>query len=164
MKVKDAMHKGATWVAPTTPVTEVAKRMRESDIGAIPVKAEGHLVGIVTDRDICRAIGNDGDIRKMTAQDVMKHVACCSPEDGIGGAIQVMKKDGSGGCPSLTVTTLSLACLASATSPIRSTTINPARSYALCPNTTTFDGQSKTMSKERMKRRNSARDVDGSSQ
>lgn len=94
MKVRDAMHKGATWVEPTTPVREVAKRMRESDIGAIPVKAEGHLVGIVTDRDIaCRAIGNGGDIRKMTAQDVMsKHVACCSPENDIGVAIQVMEE------------------------------------------------------------------------
>jgi CBS domain-containing protein len=93
MKVKDAMHKGATWVEPTTSVRDVAKRMRESDVGAIPVKANGHLVGIVTDRDItCRAVGNGGDITKMTAQDVMtKDVVCCSPDDDIGVAIKVME-------------------------------------------------------------------------
>ncbi len=87
------MHKGATWVEPTTPVREVAKRMRESDVGAIPVKTNGHLVGIITDRDItCRAIAKRGDIDKMTAQDVMtKHVACCSPDDDIGVAIKVME-------------------------------------------------------------------------
>ena len=94
MKVKDAMHKGATWVEPKTSVREVAKRMRESDVGAIPVKADGYLVGIITDRDItCRAFGNSGDISKMTAQDVMtENVVCCSAEDEIGVAINVMEK------------------------------------------------------------------------
>lgn len=93
MKVKDAMHKGATWVEATTSVRDVAKRMRESDVGAIPVRADGHLIGIVTDRDItCRAVGNGGDIRKMTAQDVMtKDVICCAPDDDIGVAIKVME-------------------------------------------------------------------------
>ena len=36
MKVKDVMHKGVDWVSPDTPVTELAKLMREHDIGAIP--------------------------------------------------------------------------------------------------------------------------------
>jgi CBS domain-containing protein len=94
MKVRDAMHKGATWVEPTTPVTEVAKRMRENDVGAIPVKTNSHLVGIITDRDItCRAVARSGDIGAMTAQDVMtKDVVCCSPDDDIGVAIEVMEK------------------------------------------------------------------------
>jgi CBS domain-containing protein len=94
MKVKDAMHKGATSVDLTTPVTEVAKRMRKSDVGAIPVKSNSHLVGIITDRDIaCRAVAKSGDVGKMTAQDVMtKDVVCCSPDDDIGFAIKVMEK------------------------------------------------------------------------
>jgi CBS domain-containing protein len=37
MKVKDAMHKGVDWVSPDTPLTELAKLMREHDIGAIPI-------------------------------------------------------------------------------------------------------------------------------
>lgn len=93
MKVKDAMHKGATWIAPQTPVAEIAKRMRDSDIGAIPVQADGQLIGIVTDRDItCRAVVDGGDLGKLTAQDVMtKHVSYCSPDDDLTVAIHAME-------------------------------------------------------------------------
>ena len=52
MKVKDAMHKGVDWVNPDTPITELAKLMREHDIGAIPIGENDQLVGMVTDRDI----------------------------------------------------------------------------------------------------------------
>lgn len=45
MKVKDVMHKGTTWVEPGTPVREIAKRMRDSDVGAIPVKADSQVGG-----------------------------------------------------------------------------------------------------------------------
>ena len=57
MKVKDAMHKGVDWVGPDTPVTELAKLMREHDIGAIPIGEDDRLVGMVTDRDIvCKGL------------------------------------------------------------------------------------------------------------
>lgn len=93
MKVKEVMHQGATCVEPGTTVKEIAKRMRDSDVGAIPVKANGQLVGIVTDRDItCRALADSGDVAKMTAADVMtKDVVCCSPDDDIKVAIEVME-------------------------------------------------------------------------
>lgn len=94
MKVKDVMHKGALCVESTTPVREIAKRMKEEDVGAIPVEADGQLVGMVTDRDItCRALGNTGDIGRMTARDVMtRNVICCSPEDDIAAVIGLMEK------------------------------------------------------------------------
>ena len=41
MKVKDAMHKGVDWVSPDTPVTELAKLMRDHDVGAIPIGENG---------------------------------------------------------------------------------------------------------------------------
>lgn len=93
MKVKDVMHKGTTCVEPGTPVREIAKRMRDSDVGAIPVKADSQLVGIVTDRDItCRALANSGNRGNMTAKDVMtKDVVCCSPDDDIQVAIETME-------------------------------------------------------------------------
>ena len=60
MKVKDAMHKGPLCLEPSTPVKEIAKRMRDNDVGAIPIRADGKLIGIVTDRDItCRAVTED---------------------------------------------------------------------------------------------------------
>ena len=57
MKVKDVMHKGVDWVSPDTPVTELAKLMREHDIGAIPIGESDRLIGMVTDRDIvCKGL------------------------------------------------------------------------------------------------------------
>jgi predicted transcriptional regulator len=37
MKIKEVMHKGVDWVAPDAPVTDLAKLMRQHDIGAIPI-------------------------------------------------------------------------------------------------------------------------------
>jgi len=50
MKVKDMMHKGVECVSPDTAIDAVAKKMRELDVGAIPVASDGKLVGMVTDR------------------------------------------------------------------------------------------------------------------
>ena len=93
MKVNDVMHKGATCIDPSTPVPEIAKRMRKDDVGALPVRADGHLVGIVTDRDIaCRAVAKGGNIAALTARDVMsKNVTCCSPDDDVTVAIKAME-------------------------------------------------------------------------
>ena len=46
MKVKDAMHKGVDWVSPDTPVTELAKLMRDHDVGSIPIGENDRLVGM----------------------------------------------------------------------------------------------------------------------
>ncbi len=48
MKVKEVMHKGVDWVGPGTPITELAKLMREHDIGAIPIGENDQLIDIVT--------------------------------------------------------------------------------------------------------------------
>jgi CBS domain-containing protein len=57
MKVKRAMRKGVQWVEPQTPVEQLARLVREHDIGAIPIGYNDRLIGMVTDRDIvCRCI------------------------------------------------------------------------------------------------------------
>jgi CBS domain-containing protein len=62
MKVKDVMHKGVDWVSPNTPVTELAKLMREHDIGCIPIGEDDRLIGMVTDRDIvCKGLASHGE-------------------------------------------------------------------------------------------------------
>lgn len=72
MKVKDVMHKGVEWVSPDMPVANVAKKMREHDIGAVPVGENDRLIGMITDRDITiRAVAEDKDLSKLTARDVM---------------------------------------------------------------------------------------------
>jgi len=59
------MHKGVDWVSPNTPVTELAKLMREHDIGSIRSRRR-RLIGMVTDRDIvCKGLAsNNFDARR----------------------------------------------------------------------------------------------------
>ena len=94
MKVKDAMHKGVDWVSPDTPVTELAKLMREHDIGAIPIGENDHLVGMVTDRDIvCKGLArSDFNSAKTTARDVMTEgIHCCREDDDLAKAVHHME-------------------------------------------------------------------------
>ena len=94
MKVRELMHKGVEVVTPDTPLTKLAKTMREKDIGAVPVATNGKLVGIVTDRDITvRAVANGKDLSKMTAEDVMtKGVVCCRDDDKLRDVIGMMEE------------------------------------------------------------------------
>ena len=95
MKVKDAMHKGAEWVTPETTVAELARKMKDLDIGALPVGENDRLIGMVTDRDItCRA-GSDGkDFLTLTAREVMsKGVFFCTDTEEVEDALRIMEKN-----------------------------------------------------------------------
>jgi CBS domain-containing protein len=94
MKVKEAMHKGVDWVAPDTPLADLAKLMRQHDIGAIPIGENDRLVGMVTDRDIvCKGLAEDGfDAHRATARDVMTPgIHCCSEDDDLAKAVRHME-------------------------------------------------------------------------
>jgi len=59
MVVREAMTPHAETVAPENTLQEAALKMRTLNVGALPVMAGPHLVGIVTDRDIVvRAVAN----------------------------------------------------------------------------------------------------------
>ncbi len=94
MKVKDVMHKGVDCVNPDTPVTEIAKLMREHDIGAIPIGENDQLAGMVTDRDIvCKGLARDGfDPGRAMARDVMTSgIHCCREDDDLSKAVRHME-------------------------------------------------------------------------
>jgi len=95
MKVKDAMHKGVDWVSPDTPVTELAKLMRDHDVGAIPIGENDRLIGMVTDRDIvCKGLARDDfDAGGATAHDVMTtEIHCCREDDDLVKAVRHMEE------------------------------------------------------------------------
>ena len=93
MKVKEAMHKGVEWREPATPISEIAKVMRENDVGAVPIAENDRLVGIITDRDItCRAVAKSIDLAKTTAGNIMtKRVVYCTENEDIEDAIHLME-------------------------------------------------------------------------
>jgi len=94
MKVKEAMHNGVEWAAPQTPIPEIARRMRDLDIGAIPVGENDRLIGMVTDRDIaCRAVANGADLGTLTARDVMsKGIFYCRDSEELEDALRIMEQ------------------------------------------------------------------------
>jgi CBS domain-containing protein len=94
MKVREAMHRGVEWVAPNTPVTELARLMSTHDIGAIPIGENDRLIGMVTDRDIvCKGLAQEGfDAQRATARDVMTQgIHCCREDDDLAKAVKHME-------------------------------------------------------------------------
>jgi CBS domain-containing protein len=93
MKVKNAMHKNAEWVSPETPIAQIAKKMKDLDIGSLPVGENDRLIGMVTDRDIaCRGVANGKDVSKLTARDVMsKGIVYCNDTEDLDDAVRLME-------------------------------------------------------------------------
>ena len=94
MKVREAMHPGAHWVEPGPPVFEIAKLMRDQDIGSVPVGENDRLVGMVTDRDIvCRGIAEGRDCSTMTAGSVMSSgIVYCRESEELDDAVRIMEQ------------------------------------------------------------------------
>lgn len=94
MKVEQAMHRGVTWCTPDTPLTEVARLLRDHDVGSIPVGENDRLIGMVTDRDIvCRAVASNHDLGSLCARDVMtENIEYCYADENMQQAIEHMEQ------------------------------------------------------------------------
>lgn len=71
MRVKDLMTSSVTCVRPETSIAQVAKQMKQENVGSIPVcNDRGEALGIITDRDIVlRSVSNENNPK--TAKDIM---------------------------------------------------------------------------------------------
>ncbi len=85
MQVHEVMTPDVTTVRPDSSLIEIAKIMREEDIGAVPVTDNEQLLGMVTDRDIViRGLVEGHDGLDRTAADVMSpDVRCCATDDDV---------------------------------------------------------------------------------
>lgn len=94
MKVRDVMHEGVTWVGPDTKVTDIARMMRDEDIGAIPVGENDRLIGMVTDRDIVlKGLADGRDVAALTASDVMSGpILYCRTDEDVEDATRIMEE------------------------------------------------------------------------
>lgn len=94
MHVKSAMHTGVEWCAPDTPIVEIAKLLREKDIGAVPIGENDRLIGMLTDRDIvCRGIAEGKEVASLTARDVMTAgIIYCFEDDELEHAVHLMEE------------------------------------------------------------------------
>ena len=76
MRIEEIMTTDVETCMPESTLQEVASKMREINVGSIPICEEGRLVGIVTDRDIvirglAEQIPSDAPISEILSAEVV---------------------------------------------------------------------------------------------
>jgi len=97
MKVKDVMAGTPYYCQLDTNLGSATELMWVGNCGFLPVTgASGKVVGVVTDRDICIALGTRNRLAgEVTVVDVMSNrLFACSPDDDVHVALQTMKEGG----------------------------------------------------------------------
>ena len=90
--VEDLMTRTPWCCAPETNLAEVAELMWKHDCGVLPVVAQGHVLGMITDRDVAIALGTrDVTAREVTAEEVATApVTYCREDDDIHAALHLL--------------------------------------------------------------------------
>lgn len=94
MRVLEIMMGTPYFCHPESNLGEAAELMWKGNCGFLPVVgSEGNVVGVVTDRDICIALGTRGrPPGEVVVADVMlKKVYSCAPEDDVRVALGTMR-------------------------------------------------------------------------
>ncbi|MBA3380436.1 MAG: CBS domain-containing protein [Actinobacteria bacterium] len=88
--IADIMTRGLLSVAPAAALTEVAADMNERRVGAVVVLEGDRLVGILTERDILRAVG-EGRVEGTRVADCMtQHPETIEPSESTDTAATLM--------------------------------------------------------------------------
>ncbi len=92
MNIREIMTPTVDLVDPNTTIRDAAQRMRDDDVGALPVGENDRLVGMVTDRDITvRGVADDKAPGNCTVREVMSEgVYYCFEDDDSERAAEVM--------------------------------------------------------------------------
>ena len=92
MLVREAMTAQAEWITPDLALIEVARKMRDQNIGCLPVGENDRLIGMITDRDLtCRAVADGADPKTTKAREVMTQgVTWCFDDEDVKDAAQRM--------------------------------------------------------------------------
>ena len=82
MKVREIMTGSVECIPPDTTISKAAEKMRDMDIGFLPICENDRLVGAVTDRDITiRSVAQGRDPRLAPVKDIMSLQAVYCYED-----------------------------------------------------------------------------------
>lgn len=93
MKLQEIMTPNPDVIDPNASIREAAKRLRDDNVGALPVGENDRLIGMVTDRDIVvRGVADDERLPNQTAvRDVMsERVFYCFEDDDTEAAAKCM--------------------------------------------------------------------------
>lgn len=67
MRIEQAYRPGALTCAVTDPVIEVARAMTSAHVGALAVLDGNMIVGVISERDVVRAVADEVDMAAATA-------------------------------------------------------------------------------------------------
>ena len=96
MKIQDLMTSDVQCCGPDTNLATAAKMMWDSDCGALPVlNVEGHVMGMITDRDICMAAATKNKpASDITVWETISgKVYTCQLSDDVHTALDIMKRE-----------------------------------------------------------------------
>ena len=71
---------------------EVSKLMKKNNIGFIPIKCENDYIGVITDRDICLAIGEINNINDSIKSYITRDIVFIDINESIENALKTMSK------------------------------------------------------------------------
>ena len=94
MQVREIMSQAVDFINPNTKIGEAAKRMRDEDIGALPVGENDRLVGMITDRDIAvRAVADGKSTESTTVGEIAsRELVTIDPQQDLDEALRLMAK------------------------------------------------------------------------
>jgi CBS domain-containing protein len=94
MKVRDVMTTDLKCCGPDTNLAAATELMWANDCGILPVVEEGKLVGIITDRDVCVAVGtrNCRPAEMAVREVATREVHTCAPDDDVHTAMAIMRR------------------------------------------------------------------------
>jgi CBS domain-containing protein len=91
MKIKDLMTQDVSFVTPDTPIPDIARRMRDEDIGAVPVVENDRMIGMVTDRDIVvRCVAAEGTGAATARMAMSPRVLYCYDDQSVNEVLENM--------------------------------------------------------------------------
>ena len=93
--LKDVMTRGVETILPTAGIFEAAKKMKDLNVGAIPVCDGTRLQGMITDRDIViRVVAEKRQADSTKVQDAMTpNVTYCYEDQSIEEAARLMERE-----------------------------------------------------------------------
>ena len=94
MLVREIMSHKMESILPTASLREAAQKMRDLNLGSLPVLEDGKLMGMITDRDICcRGIAEGFDPTRAEVREIMsRDIWFCFSDDSVTAAVRQMEE------------------------------------------------------------------------
>lgn len=96
MPIQDLAREDVVSARPETSISELARQMRDENVGSVVITSDDSPTGIVTDRDLTTRVLAEGTASSdLTAADVMTRDLCTvGPDTGFYEAAEVMSENG----------------------------------------------------------------------